>query len=79
MAPVSGMVFRAPNKLGGKALRLRSADGTVYYCAHLDGYVAAPKAQGTRRTAMSCWRKTSAARPTTTTAKAHPTAGASAQ
>lgn len=38
VAPVGGQAERAPNSLGGKAVRLRASDGTVYYFAHLESY-----------------------------------------
>lgn len=38
VAPVGGQAERAPNSLGGKAVRLRASDGTVYYFAHMESY-----------------------------------------
>lgn len=40
VAPAPGTVTKADNRLGGKAVKLRTADGTVFYFAHLDGYGA---------------------------------------
>lgn len=40
LAPVSGEATQSSNKLGGKTVRLRAADGTVYYFAHLNAYGA---------------------------------------
>lgn len=40
VAPAPGTVTRADNRLGGKAVKLRTADGIDFYFAHLDGYGA---------------------------------------
>ncbi|MDQ4132169.1 MAG: M23 family metallopeptidase [Actinomycetota bacterium] len=39
-APVSGVVFAYPNRLGGKAFQLYGDDGVRYYGAHLQKYGA---------------------------------------
>ena len=40
LAPVSGVVVRDPNHLGGNAFQLSGDDGVRYYGAHLDHYGA---------------------------------------
>lgn len=40
VAPAGGKVTKVENKLGGKAVQLRTSDGTVFYFAHMDGYGA---------------------------------------
>lgn len=40
VAPVNGRLALATNDLGGKAVQLRSVDGTIYYFAHLESISA---------------------------------------
>lgn len=44
LAVDDGTVQHATNKLGGTVARLLTSDGTVYYYAHLSGYVGEPRA-----------------------------------